>query len=268
MGADWNGKVAVVTGASSGIGAATARELALAGLKVVLVARREERLKDVAAQIRASGGEALVIAADLTDEEERWRVFDQVRSTYGAADVLVNNAGFGWYGFGTDMPWDIAQQMMQVNVVALVRLTTLFLADMKVRNSGHIINVGSIAGSLPSQGAALYCATKSFVDAFTTALYRELHGTNVHVSVVRSGAVATEFYDKAAAQPAGMRIPAERFGVKPEVVANRIWNLLGKPARIAYVPRLLVFVLWVELFFGWLIDLLGPLLLRRHMAAY
>jgi short-subunit dehydrogenase len=154
--------------------------------------------------------------------------------------------------------------MLQVNVSAVVRFTLLLLRDMKARNSGHVVNIGSIAGSLPSQGVALYSATKSFVDAFTTALYRELQGTRVHISVVRAGAVATGFFDRASSQLAALRMPARRFGVKPEVVANRVWALLRRPARVAYVPRMLGFIPWVELCFGWLIDRLGPLLLRRQ----
>jgi short-subunit dehydrogenase len=260
---DWQDKVAVITGASSGIGAATARRLARAGLRVVLVARREDRLERVAAEIREAGGEAQIIVADLTHEEGRLRVFNQVRDAYGGADVLVNNAGLGWYGFGTEMPWSLAWQMIQLNIVATARLTLLFLEDMKARNSGRIINVGSIVGSLPSQGVALYGATKSFVDAFTTALHRELQGTDVHVSVLRSGAVKTEFYDKATERSTFLYRMADRIGLKPEAVATRIWNLIRRPTRVAYVPWFLGLVPWVELFFGWLIDRLGPMLLRQ-----
>ena len=261
---EWRGKVAIVTGASGGIGSAIARKLAGEGLRVVLVARQEERLERLAAEIRQAGGEALVIVADLTDEQERLRVVEQVRAAYGSADVLVNNAGLGWYGFGTEMPWALAWQMIQVNVAALARFTLLFLTDMKKRGSGHVINIGSIAGSIPSQGVALYSATKSFVDAFTTSLYRELRGTNVHISVVRAGAVATEFFGRVASRFDRLQLPLKRWGVKPEVVANRVWRLLKKPARVIYVPDILRLVPWVELAFGWLMDRIGPLLLRRR----
>lgn len=266
--ADWREKVAVVTGASSGIGAATAKMLARQGLKVVLVARRQNRLESLAAEIRANGGEAMVLAADLSDEQERLRVHGTVRSACGGAHVLVNGAGFGWYGFGVEMPWPLAQRMMQVNVAAVVHLTHLFLQDMKAQNDGHVINIGSVVGKLPSQGVALYSATKSFVEAFTTALYRELRGTKVHVSVVNSGAVAdTEFYQSASALPGAGRMPAERFGVKPEVVADRIWGLLVKPRRAIYVPRFLGLVPLLEFYFGWLMDRIGPVLLKRQAEA-
>ncbi len=260
----WQGKVAVITGASGGIGAAVARRLSREGLRVVLVARRREELESLAVTIRANGGEAQVIIADLAADSGRISVHEQVRAAYGTADVLVNNAGLGWYGFGSDMPWPLAWDMLQVNVAAVAHLTLLFLNDMKKRGEGHVVNVGSIAGSLPSQGVALYGATKSFVDSFTTALHRELRGTGVRMSVVRPGAVATAFFEKASSRIAALRMPARSLGVQPERVAHRVWRLLSRPVRVAYVPRLLAFVPWVELAFGWLIDRIGPLLLRRQ----
>lgn len=261
----WQGKVAVITGASSGIGAATARRLAREGLTVVLVARRRDRLEGLAAEIRRGGGKALVVPADLQDEQERQRLFETVRDVCGGVDVLVNSAGIGWYGFGTAMPWTMAEHMIRVNVTAAVHTTLLFLTQMKARNSGHVIQVGSVVGSLPSQGVALYSATKSFLDTFTTALYRELRGTGVHISVVRPGAVSsTEFYLKAPTQLPGMRIPVGQWMVKPEAVAERIWSLLKRPRRIAYVPRWLAFVPWVEPSFGWLLDRIGAPLLRHQ----
>jgi short-subunit dehydrogenase len=261
---DWKGKVAVVTGASGGIGAAIARRLAHEGMRIALVARNRERLERLAEQIHESGSEALVIVADLADENERLRAFEQIRAAFGPVDVLVNNAGLGWYGESAEMPWTTALQMLQVNIVAVVRFTLLFLADMKARNRGHVINIGSIAGSIPSQGVALYSATKSFVDAFTTSLHRELRGTGVHVSVVRAGAVATEFFDRVASRFDRLQLPLKRWGVKPEAIANRVWGLLKRPVRVIYVPDILRLVPWVELAFGWLMDRIGPLLLRRR----
>ena len=132
---------------------------------------------------------------------------------------------------------------------------------MRARGHGHIVNVGSIAGNLPSQGVAIYSATKAFVDNFTTCLHREMRGSGVHVSVVKPGPVTTEFFDVASC--AGRQMPAERFGVKPEAVAGRIWGVLCHPVRMACIPRWYWFVPWVEPYFGWVMDLLGPLLLRR-----
>jgi len=259
----WQDRIAVITGASSGIGAATARMLADQGLRVVLVARRLDRLAELCTQIRIGGGEAEVILADLNEEEDRLRLFEKIEEKYGGVDVLVNNAGLGWYGYGEEMPWTLAREMLAVNVSAVVHLTLLFLRKMRERSFGHIINIGSISGSIPSQGIAVYGASKSFLDAFTTALYRETVGSPVCLSVVRAGPVATEFYDLAARRPAGYQVPAERFAVSAEKVAQRIWSLIQRPRRVIYVPRLLAVTPWVEACFGWVIDLVGPLLLRR-----
>ncbi len=255
----WAGKTALVTGASSGIGAAVARKLAHRGVKVVLVARRADRLELLADEIRRDGGEAQVIVADLADDG----VCAGVLAQAGAIDILVNNAGFGWYGYGADMPWSVAREMIQTNMMALAHLTLWVLRNMQARGSGHIINISSISGSLPEQGTAMYSATKSFVDNFTTALYRELHGSAVRVSLVRPGPVQTEFYDRAASQPDGRRIPGERFAITPEQVAARVIAVLRRPRRVVYAPSWLRVVPWVEPIFGWIIDLLGPALLRR-----
>jgi UDP-glucose 4-epimerase len=257
------GKVALVTGASSGIGAATATRLASVGYRVILVARREAALLAIIDQIAASGGEATIMTADLASESERQRVYDEVIERFGRVDVLINSAGLGWYGFGERMPWRLAQQMLAINVTAVTHLTLLFLQGMIDRNQGHIINVSSVVGSLPSQGVALYGATKSFIDTLTSSLYRELRGSNVHISVVKPGAVATPFYDRAAAATNGQPIPARELAIQPVTVARRILALIRRPRRMAFVPGILGFVPWVELLFGWLIDLIGPLLLRR-----
>ncbi len=260
----WRGKIAVVTGASSGIGAATARRLAREGLQVVLVARRRERLEQLAGEIRAAGGRATVVAADLRREAERLRVFAEIARRCGGIDILVNNAGLGWYGYGDEMSWTTALELLQVNVEAVVQFTLGFLGRMRRRNSGHIINVGSISGSLPSQGIAVYGATKSFLDNFTTALYRELAGTHVHVSVVRAGPVRTEFGEAALQHENGLHVPTEKIGVSAEKIADRIWDLVRRPRRVVYVPGWMRVVPWAELAFGWIIDRVGPLLLKKQ----
>ncbi len=266
-GQGWAGKTALVTGASSGIGAAVARALARQGVRVILTARRAERLELLADEIRRDGGEAHVIVADLADEAERGRVLARARELAGGVDILVNSAGLGWYGYGSDMPWDVAREMIQTNMAALAHLTLLVLRDMQARGAGHIINISSIAGSLPEQGTALYSATKSFVDSFTTALHRELAGAGVRISLLRPGPVQTEFFDRAAERAAGRRVPGERFAISPERVANGVIALLRRPRRVAYVPNWLRVTPWIEPAFGWLIDRLGPALLRRGAAA-
>jgi hypothetical protein len=259
----WKGKIAVVTGASSGIGAVTAHTLAAAGMRVVLVARRLDRLLGLKNEIESSRGQADVIAADLSNEHDRLQVFTRVTSITREVDVLINNAGFGWYGYYADMPWETAHEMIQVNIAAAAHLTSLFLPGMRERNTGHIINIGSISGSIPSQGVALYSASKAFLDAFTTALHRETRKSHVHISIVRAGPVKTEFCSTAAERESGRHLPTESIGVPAETVARQIWKLLLRPRRVVYIPAILRLTPWVELSFGWLEDLIGALLLKH-----
>jgi short-subunit dehydrogenase len=221
-------------------------------------------LREIVADIREAGGDADYILADLSEATVCDHVYSQICDRWGHADIWVNNAGFAWYGFGEHIPWSLAERMIAVNTIAVARLTQLALGDMKARDRGHVINVGSIAGVIPSQGVAHYSATKAFVDAFSTSLHRETRGTGVNVSVVRAGAVATPFYERVLQHSEGRRIPVERFAVSAEKVAERIWALIQKPARLAYVPAGLWIVPWIELCFGWLMDRLGPRLLAAQ----
>ncbi len=254
---------ALITGASSGIGAVTALSLAKAGYFVKLVARNEAGLTKLQASIEDSGGAAEFMPADLTNEKDRIAVSQWISAEKTPIDVLINNAGLAWYGYAEELPWHVAREMLAVNMEAVVHLTSCCLPLMKSKRRGHIINISSIAGSIPSQGVALYSATKAFVDAFSTAIYRELVGTGVHMSVVRAGAVATPFFKSAADRQQGKRVPAQRFAIQPEVVAQRILNLIERPRRVIYVPRILRVVPLIELTMGWLMDRLGPLLLKR-----
>ena len=256
-------RIAVVTGASGGIGAIVARRLAALGFRIFLVARRTDRLDVLASEIQAEGGRADVLAVDLVRPEGVQAVFDAVMETGDGIDVLVNNAGFGWYGYCSDMQWETALEMILVNNAALAQLIVMFLPVMRGRGYGHVINVSSVAGSIPSPWAALYSATKSFIDTLSTALYRELQGSGVHVSAVRPGAVLTEFYRTVTRLSAGRSIPVERFAVAPEAVAEAIVRLIRRPRRAVYVPRGLRIVPWLELSFGWLMDRVAPFFLRR-----
>ncbi len=252
--------LALVTGASSGIGAATARKLAAEGLRVVLVARRKERLEQLAQEIRAAGGQAEVFEADLTQTAERQAVIDYV-STLGNLDVLINNAGFGWQGWFDEMGWDLAEEMLDINIDAGVHLTSAFLPGMLSRRRGYIIFIGSIAGDLPNRGVGMYSGTKAFVNAFVISLYRETRRSGVHVSVVKPGSVKSEFFEVGKAKPAGSNIPAERMAVSSERVVTAVWSLLRRPRRSVYVPRFLIVGQWFALLFGWIIDFVGPVMM-------
>jgi hypothetical protein len=235
---NFRGHLALITGASSGIGEAAALRLAREGLSLLLVARRKEKLEAVAARVQEAGGQAHVLAADLTNETDRARVLAAAHNL-GPLDLLINNAGFGWYGYGSRMPVPLAREMLALNVGAAVDLSLSILPQMVARGRGHIINVSSIAGNLPNQGIAMYAGTKSFLDSFTTALHRELRGTHVHASLVKPGPVRTAFFDATAGEGSGRRIPAERFAISAEDVAELMWGLVRRPRRVIYAPRVL-----------------------------
>jgi short-subunit dehydrogenase len=222
----------------------------------------------VCQQIRADGGEAESIVADLALEAGRVRVLDRAVAAGEAVDVLVNNAGFGWYGFAEEMPWTVARQMIDVNIAAVTHLTLRVLAEMKARGHGHIINVGSVAGDIGAQGVALYSGTKSFLRSFTRSLQRETRGTGVRVSLLQVGIVTgTEFYSSIRSQPGALRIPAGAAGAAPERVAERVVALLQRPRQVTYVPRIARAAVLVEPLLWWALDLAGALHLRRAATA-
>lgn len=258
-------KIVLITGASSGIGEATALRLSRLGSKMILLARRTDRLELLARRIREQGGEAEIITADLVQETERSRVYEVIKAHYGSIDILINNAGMGYYGFVAEMPWETANHILQLNVAAVVQLTLLFLKDMRREGQGHIINIGSIVGKLPNQGVAIYSATKSFMDSFTTALYRELKGTRIHATVIRPGPVTTEFFDTAQRASTGRRrTPGEVLAISPDKVAEAILLVIKHPRRVKYVPGYLSLSPLLEIAFGWLIDQIGPVLLKQR----
>jgi short-subunit dehydrogenase len=260
--ADWSGKTALITGASSGIGAALARTLAEKGLRVLLTARREDRMLELAKEINGLKDRVVIFPADIAKPAERVRLFKALSASY-QVDILINNAGFGWYGYFSRMPWQTAQQLFAVNMEAVAHLTSLFLPGMLQRRYGHIISIGSIAGGFPNQGIAMYSGSKAFLDAFTTSLHRELRGSGVHASVMRLGPVKTEFFDQARALENGGSVPAERLAVSVKRVSRALWRLLNHPRRVVYMPAWLSVSRFAEPVFGNIVDLMGPLLLRR-----
>ena len=184
----------LVTGASSGIGCELARLFAADKSNLVLVARRQEKLEQLAAELRRDYGvEVRVLAEDLADPKSPQAIFDALAADSVTVDVLVNNAGFGAAGPVADLPLEKQLDMVQVNVAALTHLTRLFLPGMIQRRSGGILNVGSTAGFQPGPYMAVYYATKAYVFSFTEALAEEVIGTGVRVTCLAPGATATEF---------------------------------------------------------------------------
>jgi short-subunit dehydrogenase len=189
---------ALVTGASSGIGAAIARELADRGHDLILVARREQRLRSLADELTTEheiGAE--VIACDLSKPDERERLHSGIAERGRWVEVLVNNAGFGSEGRFVDSDTARMVEMVEVNVAAVVDLSGRFLPGMANRGRGAVINIASAASFQPIPGTAVYAASKAFVLSFSEAIRTEMRGTGVGVTAVCPGPVETEFTEAA-----------------------------------------------------------------------
>jgi uncharacterized protein len=185
---------ALVTGASSGLGVALAGELARRGHALTLVARREDRLRDMAAHITSEHDVRVEwIAADLTDAADRDRLPGEVAARGQVVDVLVNDAGMGTMGRFHDLPVAMELRLVRLNVEAVVALCGAFLPGMVERGSGGVLNVASVSGFMPVPQQATYCASKAFVLTFTEALTLDLHGTGVTATALCPGPVETEF---------------------------------------------------------------------------
>jgi NADP-dependent 3-hydroxy acid dehydrogenase YdfG len=190
--------VALITGASSGIGAATAEALAGLGATVALVARRTERIEELAAKIRADGGQALVITADVTSETQARGCVAETVAELGRLDTLVNNAGTMLLGPAVGAPLDDWQRMVQLNLLGLMYCTHAALphlldaAASSPRQVADLVNVSSVAGRFPRSGSAGYNATKFGVTGFSEAIRQEVTKRHVRVSVLEPGAVETE----------------------------------------------------------------------------
>ncbi len=187
-------KTALVTGASSGIGAELARIHAEHRGALIVVARRRERLEALKAELEAAHGVTVhVLSRDLTQAEAPQQIYDEVRSLGVPVDYLVNNAGFGYRGLFHKQDWAVNEAMIKLNILALAALTRLFVPDMVARHSGRILNVGSMAGFLPGPLNAVYYASKAFVVSFSEAIADELRHTGVTVTALCPGPTESEF---------------------------------------------------------------------------
>ena len=196
------GKTSLVTGASSGLGADFARELASRGSDLILVARREDMLKAVQREIQEKQGlKVESIVMDLSTEDAPQALYDRVKSSGKTVDILINNAGFGLYGEFIDLPWERERELIQTDIITLVHLTKLFVKDMLARNYGRILQVSSIGAHQPSPTYAVYSAAKSFVLYFGEAINYELRKSNVRCTVISPGVTATEFLKVAGQKP-------------------------------------------------------------------
>ena len=217
----------VVTGASSGIGAELARELVRRGHHVTLVARRADRLEELAAEL----GDADVLPADLADRATRAQLLARLRQAGRTLTGLCNNAGFGSFGRLWELDGEREREQVELNVVALQDLTLEVLPALVAHGAGAILNVGSIAGSQPIPGNATYAATKAFVNSFSEALHAELKGTGVSCTLLTPGPVRTEFTEVSGSTDIEDRAPGFTWQT-PQDVARQAIDGMEKGRRV------------------------------------
>ena len=233
----WRDAVALVTGASSGIGKAIAEELAAAGLRVAAAARRVDRLRELGEAVsrRAGPDRLLPLEVDLRDEAAIGRMFEAVRARWGGVEVLINNAGLGHDAplmSGSAADW---REMLEVNVLALCICTREALADMARAGRGHVIHVSSMAAHRVPPGSGVYSATKFAVRSLTESLRQELRaaGSPIRVSAVSPGYVETEFAEKYHQSAERARETYGRYPVlQPADVAATALHVLAAPAHV------------------------------------
>jgi len=187
-----DGKVALVTGASSGIGEATALALAAEGASVVISARRADRLEALAKRITEAGGRVKAIVTDVSQEDQARRMVVEANAAFGRIDILVNNAGVMLLGPIAGADTEDWRRMIQTNVLGLMYATHAALPLMRAQGTGHIVNVSSVAGRTARAGAGVYNASKWGVGAFSEALRQEVYKDKIRVTIIEPGAVATE----------------------------------------------------------------------------
>ena len=228
-----DGEVAIVTGASSGIGAATARELAGRGAVVVLAARRADALEAQAEAIREAGGRAVAIPTDVTDGKQLARLADRTATTFGRIDILVNNAGANWARPLASTEPDDVVALLEVNLVGAMLLTRAVLPGMLERGHGAVVSIGSLSGRVAME--PVYSASKYGLRGFSLALRRQLAGSGVSVSLVSPGNVRT-----AMTAHVDTRLPG------PELVARTVAELVTHPRREVVIPGRHYAIAWLE----------------------
>ena len=231
------GSLAVVTGASSGIGEATARELARRGCQVLLLARRIDRLNTIAAEIGRVGGKASAFAVDLSDAKAIAAVAREILETHGSPQILVNNAGAGRWIPMLETSAEEAAQMIAVPYLAAFNLTRELLPGMLERRSGHIVNVTSVGARLAWPDAVAYIAARSAMEGFTRALRAELHGSGVGVSLAMFGTVESPYWQHNPGSRERLPRQSARLPVlSPEAVAVMIAAAVERGSRMIVAP--------------------------------
>lgn len=208
----------LITGASKGIGKAFAYECANRGMNLILVARSQSLLARLQTELAQKNIQVQILAADLLEPDSEKKIFDQVKQNDWQVNMLINNAGMGYFGKFDEKPLEKHLSVMQLNMDAMVRMAHAFLNASDNRQKKYLLNLASTGAFQPTPYMAVYCATKSFVVAFSEAIRFELRKQNVHVTALCPGGTESDFF-----APAGMEKVIEKnaaFMMKPEIVAK------------------------------------------------
>ena len=233
-----NKPVIIITGASSGIGAATARRLAQEQVCLTLAARRASRLEELAKEVEAAGSEALIVPTDVTQRADIQQMLQRTLERWGRVDVLLNNAGISFDEPLVELEPDKIRTEVAVNLTAVIECSQAVLPTMLRQKAGHIINVASIEGLIATPGSSVYCATKFGVFGFSDALRRQLRGSGVHVSAVCPGYTPSEITPRLKAIVDGSPDAVHHPGLMPVAyVADQIAKLVRHPRRMLVLPR-------------------------------
>jgi len=252
------GTLAVVTGASSGIGEATAKALAKAGARVVVIARTRDALERVAKEIQDAGGKAEVVAADLSKPAECRRATREVLENFGVPDVLVNNAGVGRWLPVEETSFEEVQQMMALPYFAAFWVTSCLLPEMLKRRTGHIVNLISPAGWAAIPGAAGYSAARAAMRSFDQSLGVDLRGTGLGVTLCCPGKVSSSYFaNNPGAEERIPRIAALARTVTPEEVGAAIVRAIRLNRRTLVMPCMMRVFWWLFRSVPWLVEALA-----------
>jgi short-subunit dehydrogenase len=254
---DIRGKVVIVTGASSGIGEATAREFAREGAKVTLAARRIDRLEALAQEIAVmgSGAETLVVRADLSKLEDIQTIVAETTEKFHRIDVLVNNAGFGRLDWLEKLdPVKDIQAQFDINVMGVVQMTRQTLPVMIKQRSGHIINMCSMAGLVATPTYTVYAACKHAVHGFSEALRREIKPWGIEVSMIYPGGVTTEFSKHAGIKRKTGATTPKFLLLSAGQVARAVVQLVRRPRAMQIIPWMWSLTMWLNRNINWFVD--------------
>jgi short-subunit dehydrogenase len=250
-----NQPVLLVTGASSGIGAAVAKLFAREGYRVSMGARRLDRLQAVTAEIESEGGQAIFAQADLTKFEDIQRLVEGTLAGFGRIDILVNNAGFGRIKWLEELdPVKDIQAQIQINLISTILISREVLPFLIKQRSGHIINMASMGGLVASPTYSVYSASKFGLRGFTQALRREVGVYGVHVSGIYPGAVRTEFKQHAEINRKTGRTTPDALLLEPEEVAQAVLGVARRPRRGLIIPWQMHLTVWMNTLFPGIVD--------------